>query len=167
MTQSNLVDHANREMDLIGWPKPTRAQIRGDLSAYKEGTDEKWNLMMRISVIRIVEVFASQGHSGGSAQQAMFMINQVLQYKPLSSITDDPEYWHHLDPAMTGGIDMWQCKRNPEAFSHDGGKTYYFVGHYSKRGKLFRRIPSGKLHSWVWKHRSWVHPIHTSKLSDV
>lgn len=102
---SNLVEHARRELELIGEDPEV---ISG--------------------LLNVVQAFADMGHSGGSASIAIPMINQLLQFKPLSPLTDDPEDWFYHGEEIwgePGGI--WQNRRNSEAFSKDGGKTYYLL----------------------------------------
>lgn len=101
---SSLIDHARRELELIGEESET---IEGYL--------------------KIVQAFSDMRHSGGSASVAIPVINQLLQFKNLKPLTDDPDEWlYHAgdtwgDPEGNG---IWQNKRNGEAFSIDSGKTY-------------------------------------------
>ncbi len=98
-TQSNLVDHARRELELI-----------------REGPE------FIEGYLKVIEAFAEVGHSGGSAAVAIPVINELLQFKNLSPLTDDPDEWMKISDE-----DCWQCRRNPEAFSNDSGKTYYLL----------------------------------------
>lgn len=103
--QSNLVDHAKRELDLVGEQKSV-------VEAY----------------LKIVRIFADMGHSGSSAMFAIPVIEHLLAMKPLSALTNDPEDWIHVGEDIwgeKGGI--YQNRRNGEAFSKDGGKTYYLL----------------------------------------
>lgn len=95
LTESNLITHARRELELIGEEPETIA----------------WYL-------RVVKEFASFGHSGGSASVAIPTLNRLLSYKALSPLTDDPEDWILVGP------DMWQNRRQSDCFSSDGGRTY-------------------------------------------
>lgn len=97
----NLVEHAKRELALAG-------------------NDEDFNN----SIIKAVEAFASYGHSGGSASVAVPMLNDLLQYKNLTPLTDHWDEWMEVE---MGDIPCWQSIRNPEAFSHDHGYTYYLL----------------------------------------
>jgi hypothetical protein len=97
---SNLVEHARRELELIGEEPET---IEGYL--------------------KVVQAFADMGHSGGSASVAIPTIHELLQYKNLKPITNNPDDWMKVSEAPP----MWQCRRNPALFSDDGGKTYYHV----------------------------------------
>jgi hypothetical protein len=102
---SNLVDHARRELDLIGEEQET-------VDGY----------------IRVIQAFADMGHSGGSASVAIPTINLLLQFKNLSALTSSPDEWMFVAPELwgeEGGI--WQNRRDSEAFSNDGGKTYYLL----------------------------------------
>lgn len=99
---SNLVDHARRELETLGYDRET---ISGFLN--------------------VIQAFDEMGHSGGSASIAIPTINDLLQYKNLSPLTDDPDEWMYHDEGVwgeKGGI--WQNTRNGKAFSKDGGKTY-------------------------------------------
>lgn len=96
---SNLVEHAKRELALAG-------------------NDDDFNE----TIIKAVEAFASYGHSGGSASVAIPMLNDLLQFKNLTPLTNDPGEWQAVD---MGKKPCWQSRRRPDAFSNDGGKTYY------------------------------------------
>lgn len=94
----SLVEHAKRELARLN-------------------NDEEFNN----AIIKAVEAFASYGHSGGSAAYAIPFLNDLLRFKNLTPLTDDPKEWIQL------AQDLWQSSRNTEAFSDDGGKTYYLV----------------------------------------
>ena len=96
--QSNLVDHARRELARLN-------------------NDEDFNN----SIIASVRAFASYGHSGGSASVAIPVLHQLLQFKPLTPLTNDPKEWNEVDN------EMWQSNRDSEAFSKDRGMTYYLL----------------------------------------
>lgn len=92
---SNLVEHAKRELELIG--------------------EEDW---MVNGYIRMIEIFSNMGHSGGSASVFIPTLNALLQFKNLKPLTDKSDEWLEVGPGV------WQSIRNPEAFSNDGGRTY-------------------------------------------
>ena len=98
---SNLVEHAKRELALLGEEQET---VDG--------------------LIKVIQAFADMGHSGGSASVAIPMINDLLQFKNLRPLTDDPNEWQSV---YMGEESCWQSNRNAEAFSHDHGKTYYLL----------------------------------------
>jgi hypothetical protein len=111
--ESNLVAHARRELRIIGEDSDT---IRG--------------------LCNVVQAFADMGHSGSSAHFAAQYLERLLRYQPLSDLTDDPGEWidRHAEGLTTSPL--WQSKRNPEAFSSDGGKTYYLLSEQEAAGDL-------------------------------
>jgi hypothetical protein len=103
--ESNLVSHARYELELIG----------EDPEFIK-------------SYLVVIQAFADQGHSGGSASVAIPTINALLQFQPLSPLTDDPSEWNHVSEEVWGAEGgIWQSRRNFEAFSNDEGKSYYLL----------------------------------------
>lgn len=102
-TDSNLVRHAITELDRIGE------------TSYEEPS-------MRKAVLDIIRTFAEQGHSGSSAAWCVAVVEKLMRFQPLSAITNDPAEW------MEVGDDLWQCVRDGECFSHDGGLTYSRLG---------------------------------------
>lgn len=99
---SNLVEHARRELTAIGYDEDTMSGF-----------------------INVVQAFAEMGHSGGSASIAIPTINELLQFKNLSPLTNDPEEWvHHTEEQWGEPGGVWQNIRNGGAFSIDGGRTY-------------------------------------------
>lgn len=95
----NLVSHARRELALIG-----------------ENQDViEW-------YVRVIKEFGSVGHSGGSAMAAVPVLHELLQSRNLKPLTDHPYEWR--DHSEESGSPLWLNKRNPQAFSLDGGKTY-------------------------------------------
>lgn len=107
---SNLVDHAQRELALIGEEPEV-------VDGYLE----------------VIGAFARMGHSGGSAAIAIPTINRLLQFKNLAPLTDDPDDW------IAVGNGLWQNRRDSEAFSEDAGQTYHLLSERRHRGpKWFR-----------------------------
>ena len=111
--ESNLVAHARRELRIIGEDPDT---IRG--------------------LCRVVQAFADMGHSGGSAHFASLYLDKLLRYKPLSDLTDDPGEWIDRHAEGLTNSPLWQSRRNPEAFSTDGGTTYYLLSEQEASGDL-------------------------------
>jgi hypothetical protein len=99
---SNLVDHARRELALIG--------------------EDDW---LTNGVCKVVAAFAEMGHSGFSAEHTTVVLEKLLRYRPLSPITDDPAEWE--DRSEMSGYPIWQNVRDSRAMSKDGGKTYTLV----------------------------------------
>lgn len=111
---SNLVRHAEFEL--------RRAGLFDKDSDY-EG-------MIGEAVMKMVQVVAAEGHSGMSHSLTMEIFNQVVNYKTLTPITNDPTEWVNVadERQPDGGVrPLHQNRRQPSLFSHDGGKTYYSV----------------------------------------
>lgn len=94
----HMISHARRELRLIGEKEEVIAQYE-----------------------KIIDAFVEMRHSGSSAGIAVRNICDLLQFKNLSPLTDDPSLWINV------GTGVWQSCRNMEAFSEDGGKTYYLL----------------------------------------
>lgn len=93
--QSNLVDHARRELAVLGEEPHT---VEG--------------------YINVIRAFADMGHSGGSAMVAIPVIGKLLRFENLTPLTDDPDDWVEV------GCGMWQNRRCGRMFSQDGGVSY-------------------------------------------
>lgn len=102
---NNLYRHAERELKLLG----------NDVD-YDE------------QILEIVKAFIKMGHSGGSAAYTIPLISKLLSYENVTPLTDDPDEWYfHGENMFPGSEGFWQNRRNGEAFSMDGGKTYYLL----------------------------------------
>lgn len=123
--ESNLVVHARRELALLGEEPET---INGYL--------------------KVIQAFSDMEHSGGSASIAIPTINALLQYKNLKPLTDDPKEWADVADATETAPAIWQNVRNSEAFSNDGGKTYYLLSEVNRRKpkKMHESVPLASLH---------------------
>ncbi len=111
---SNLVEHARHELELVGEESET-------IESY----------------LKVIQAFADMGHSGGSASVAIPVIHELLQFKNLKSLTNDPDEWFYHGPETWGEKDgIWQNKRNSEAFSSDGGITYSLLSEGGDKLKL-------------------------------
>lgn len=119
--KSNLYQHAKRELELAGL----------------FDKDSDYGGMLGDAVLRMIEVFAREGHSGFSASYTRHLFHKLANYEQLTPITDSPEDWTNVDEHLKG---TWQCKRNPALFSEDGGKTYHSVEE-RRRKILWWRLP--------------------------
>lgn len=133
--ESNLVRHAWTELELLGEEPETTA-----------------------GYLNVIQAFADMGHSGGSASIAIPTINALLQFKNLRPLTNDPAEWQ--DQSSLSGYPIWQNRRCGEAFSSDGGKTYYLL---SEQRRYINKLPF-KIRRWIHQNQmSWVYPFHTSE----
>jgi len=100
--ENNLIAHARHELELIG----------------EEKNVIDW-------YVRVIKEYSSFGHSGGSHMAVMPSLTRLLNYMPLSPITDDPNEWFYHGPEIWGAPGgIWQNKRDGRCFSADGGKTF-------------------------------------------
>lgn len=74
------------------------------------------------AVMDLVDVFVEQGHSGMSGSLVADAFHSLVMFKPLGPLTDDPDEW------MEVADGLWQSRRQSQAFSKDGGKTYHVTG---------------------------------------
>jgi len=106
----SLVEHAKNELELCG-------QFKDD-PAYAQ------------SLVAAVAAFASYGHSGGSAAVGIAQLHRLLQFLPLSPLTNDPAEWQEVgtQPAAAAGwgSPMYQSRRSSACFTTDTTfATYY------------------------------------------
>lgn len=118
---TNLTEHARHELHL----------------AHMFGKESSYGGMIGDDVMQLVELFASQGHSGGSAAITLQLFCLVANFKPLTELTDANDEWN--DVSEMSRRPMWQSRRRPDAFSMDAGRTYYLV---DKPEETFGTVPS-------------------------
>ena len=99
---NNLAEHARTELILIG-------KTPGEISA----------------IVDILQGFSDLAAFGETPMEALPNITSLLYFKNLSELTDDPNEWADISSAAGRSSQLWQSTRNAEAFSTDGGKTYY------------------------------------------
>ena len=110
---SNLVDHARRELSLVG--------------------EEPWIID---GLCKVVAAFAEMGHSGSSAAHATDALEKLLRFKNLSPLSDSPGEWIDRHAEGMSPVPCWQSARNSDALSADGGKTYYLVSELQAAGSM-------------------------------
>jgi hypothetical protein len=128
--ETDLERHARRELELLG-----------------EGPEdiEKY--------LRVIHAWTQMEHSGYSASVAIPVLFDLLHMRHLTQLTDDPDEWeHHSEKTWGAEGGVWQSKRNPQAFSHNQGRSYYLVGELQNKtqktgmyGNLYhtKRHPNG------------------------
>ena len=104
-TDSQLFAHAANELQRAG--------------LLDEGSD--YDGMVGRAVLDLIELFATQGHSGMSAMMTIQLFDELARYQTITELTNDPSEW------MEVADGIWQSLRQANAFSEDGGKTYYLV----------------------------------------
>lgn len=101
---SNLVSHAKRELALLALIDP------GD----------EMQAQMNAHLVKIVRMFAEEGHSGFSASYATSVLEKLLRFEPLKPLTGEPEEWVEVGAAM-GGEPCWQNNRCSHVFKDETG----------------------------------------------
>ena len=105
-------------MSMMEWAKREL-----DLAGFKESDDpddiDNW---MRNDVLKLLEMFVEQGHSGFSANYAIKLFQTLASWKPLSPLTGEPDEWTEVGP------DVWQNKRASNVFKGEDGRAYWSDG---------------------------------------
>lgn len=115
--ESNLVKHARRELRLAG-------MFDNDADFGPEFAEH---------VVGVIAKISEGGHSGGSMELLRGLLNELLQYRPLTPISSAHEEWELRRKEDYGYSEhLWQNKRDPSAISNNGGYTWF----YTDRGPI-------------------------------
>jgi hypothetical protein len=155
---SNLEFHARNEFRAAGW------------------TDENGNFKDEMQeaicndVLKLIEVFSEQGHSGTSATYAISLFKTLASFKPIVPLTG--EDWEWGDVTELSGKTLWQNKRcshvfkdNDGAYDNDGivwwewytnpetGEKFksHFTNYESRVSVTFPYTPKTEYKEWVEK----------------
>lgn len=102
---STLVDYAKEELKRIGMID----------------SGEPYNDAVAKAILDLIELFASQGHSGFTAPYTVNAFKRLAMYKPLSPLTGEDSEWSEV------GSGVYQNKRYSAVFKEDG-KAYNIEG---------------------------------------
>ena len=108
---SNILDHAKDELNRIGMT---------------EDSPDEMNVMMRKHILHMMNEFAEEGHSGFSASYAISILTKLMDFKPLSPLTDEDDEWN--DVSNYGESPSWQNKRRSSVFKNADGTCYDIDG---------------------------------------
>ena len=114
---SNYESHAKREFHAAGW---TDADGK-----FSDGMQE----MMCKHVMKLLEVFADEGHSGSSAPYAVRLFEKLARFEPIVPLSGDDSEWNDV------GDGVYQNKRCSHVFKENGIA-------YDSQGRVFRE-PNG------------------------
>lgn len=103
---SNLVDYAKDELKRI------RMIDSG----------EPYNDWATMSILDLIEMFASQNHSGFSAPYVVNAFSRLAMFKPLSPLTGEDDEWNDI------GDGLCQNKRYSAVFKDKDGGAYNIEG---------------------------------------
>lgn len=155
---SNYEKHAKMEFRAAGW------------------TDENGNFKDEMQeaicahVLKLLEVFDDEGHSGSSAPYAINLFSKLAKFEPVAPLTG--EDWEWSDVSEYGGRDdgpLWQNKRcghvfkdNNGAYDSNGIVWYdwytneegekhksYFSGRGSRVPVTFPYVPKTEYKEWI------------------
>lgn len=114
----SLVDHAKSEFELAGWPED----------------DDEMQKQMCDDLLKLLETFSKQGHSGFSANYCLAYFDKLARYQTITPLTGNDGEWNEVDDGNDGI--MYQNKRDPSVFKCEDGKVFWV------EGKIFRE-PDG------------------------
>ena len=72
-----LLDYAKRELGRIG--------------------DDEYSIMIKRTILELVEVFENQDHSEYSASQVISMVSRLFQFKPITPIMGTDDEWNKVN----------------------------------------------------------------------
>ena len=89
------------------------------------GSGDEMNDAMCDHILKMVDVFAEEGHSGFSAEYAISILQKLLRWEPLSPLTGEDDEWNEKDG-------FFQNKRCSRVFKDGKNGQAYDI-----RGKVF------------------------------
>jgi hypothetical protein len=119
---SNLIKYAERELALLG------------------GADDEMQKAMNAHVLKMVALFADEGHSGFSAAYSIGILERLLRFEPLTPLTGADSEWCEVSE------NVFQNRRCGHVFKGPDGAAYDIDG------RIFRE-PSGACYT---NHQSRV-----------
>ena len=102
----NLVDYAKDELKRIGMID----------------SGEPYNDWATEAILDLIELFASQGHSGFTAPYVLYMFCRLAMFKPVSPLTGEDDEWKDV------GDGLLQNKRYSAVFKGKDGTAYNVEG---------------------------------------
>ena len=105
---SDLIAHAKKEFELLGWP--------GDSEMQKAMCD---------NILELLQVFSDQDHSGMSAGYCLYLFKELAKFNPLGPLTGQDDEWNEV------GTGIYQNRRECTVFK-ENGQAYWMDG------KIFR-----------------------------
>ena len=110
---SNLITHAQNEFRAAKW-----------INDNGEYCDEMQGMICD-HVLKLLQLFSDEGHSGSSAPYAINVFKKLAMYEPIVPLTGEDWEWTLLDY----GVDpKWQNKRCSRVFKDADGVAYDIEG---------------------------------------
>lgn len=167
--ENNMFQHAVKELIIAGYPMPKSIADRPGKNltpiplVADDNTDPDAHFTENL--LAMIAIWIQAGHSGGSAPMAVAMLDQILSYRTLTPLTNNPDEWYQHGGPDDEGTDFWQNKRRGEAFSTDMTlQTYYLLEDMTWFGRrVFKHLNRG-LRRWIQNsHQFWIYKKHTTK----
>ena len=98
------------------------------IGMYNSG--DEMNDAMCEHILKMVDVFAEEGHSGFSANYAINILKKLLRFEPLSPLTGEDDEWN--DVSEYSGYEHYQNKRLSRVFKKGKDGQAYDI-----QGKVF------------------------------
>ena len=119
-----LVEHARKELELIG-----ASSEKGDFYGGMTGK----------ATLELIELFASQRHSGMSASIVRDLFSKLANFDPLSPLTFSDDEWGST------GAESFQNTRNSAVFKDGKDGRPYYIDAYKMTGEGVGGCWSGSL----------------------
>lgn len=97
-----LVEHAKAELEAAG--------------LFAKDSDYEGEIGS--AVLKLIEVFAEQGHSGASASMTRHIFNKLANFEPICPLTGADSEWNKI------AVGVWQNKRCSHVFKDADGRAY-------------------------------------------
>jgi hypothetical protein len=104
--------------------------------------DADYGGMLAPAIMKLIKIFADEGHSGMSAAWSLQIFQRLASFKALTPLTNNAVEWN--DVSEMSGAPMWQSTRQSTCFSTDGGKTYYDLDEIKDGEKVMRTSEDAK-----------------------
>ena len=110
---SNYEKHAMREFKAAGWLNEDGTYI------------DEMQGMICDHVLKLLEVFDGEGHSGSSAPYAINLFSKLAKFEPVAPLTGEDWEWTLLDYGMGT---KYQNNRDSRVFKDEDGQAYFIEG---------------------------------------
>jgi hypothetical protein len=82
-------------------------------------------------VLKMLDIFADEGHSGSSAPYAINLFKKIASFEPLGPLTGEDDEWVCHQDGRPNGVALYQNKRMGSVFKQSDrfdGKPYWLDG---------------------------------------
>lgn len=110
---SRLVDHAKVEFRAAGW-----TDAEGNFK-------DEMQKMLCEGVIKLLEVFSAEGHSGSSAPYALGLFDKLAKFEPIVPLTGEDWEWNEVSDGVFQNKRCGHVFKQPDRFD---GQAYDING---------------------------------------